>query len=326
MNRTLQCALAALAATLICATTASAAILVNDTWRDGTRTDPASTTYAENNGSVGNDADVDGDQESAWFRGGSGSMSVVNATPNVTPGVLRKVVANNASGGASSASWTTYFTPDVTPVTLANAGDTMRITWVFSLGNVNTGDTGQGFRMAIVESPNAARVAADASPGNGAYAGYGMFLNMATTIGNANPFQLFERTDPLTASALLSASASWTSLDDEEVTGTTGYANSTTYTYVFTATRTAAAELSIVASMAGGSVGGDGQLDVSFVDASPNSFTFDTFALRPAGIANSAETFDTSLFRVEFTAVPEPASLTLVSLAGLAALAFRRRR
>ena len=41
-----------------------AAVLVNDTWQDGTRTDPASPTYSEN----GTDTDADGNLESAWFQ------------------------------------------------------------------------------------------------------------------------------------------------------------------------------------------------------------------------------------------------------------------
>ena len=45
-------------------------ILVNDGWLDGTRTDPASPGYAENNGVTGTDADADGNLESAWFGGG----------------------------------------------------------------------------------------------------------------------------------------------------------------------------------------------------------------------------------------------------------------
>ena len=53
--------------------------LVNDTWLDGTRTDPASPTYAENNGIFGGDADLDGNLESAWFRGGAGTFDPVGA-------------------------------------------------------------------------------------------------------------------------------------------------------------------------------------------------------------------------------------------------------
>src|SRR5262245_40487969 len=83
---------------------AQAIILVNDTWQDNSRTDPtAANGYAENNGSAGNDADSDGDLESAWFRGGSGTLAPVGAG-----GPLR------GTGYVNSASWTTYFTAEST--------------------------------------------------------------------------------------------------------------------------------------------------------------------------------------------------------------------
>ena len=122
-------AMLALAA-LGCASLASAADVVNDTWRDGTRSDPASPTYSEN----GTDVDVDGDIESAWFRGGGGTLSVVNANPGTTPGILRTELV------ASSTSQTTYFTPEASPVTLAAAGEQIRLTWVFSLSGTNLAD------------------------------------------------------------------------------------------------------------------------------------------------------------------------------------------
>ncbi|MEI9962606.1 MAG: hypothetical protein WDM76_16265 [Limisphaerales bacterium] len=94
-----------------------AVVLVNDTWQDGMRTDPASPVYSEN----GTDTDADGDLESAWFNTGG------TLTPS--PGHL---VGTMPANGTSSASWTTYFTPEASPVTLANAGDALQVTWVFT--------------------------------------------------------------------------------------------------------------------------------------------------------------------------------------------------
>src|SRR5262249_14995115 len=115
-----------------------AAVIINDTWLDGTRTDPTSANgYAENNGTTGTDADSDGDLESAWFRGGSGTLVPVGAG-----GPLR------GSGNAgSSASWTTYFTPEGSEVVLANPGDQLKVTWVFTPTAVNVNNTSQDFRL-----------------------------------------------------------------------------------------------------------------------------------------------------------------------------------
>src|SRR5215831_11776982 len=189
-------------------------ILVDDTWTDGTRTDPASPVYSEN----GIDVDLDGDIESAWFN--------ANGTLTVSPGHL---IGTLPSNGTSSASWTTYFTPEASPVTLANTGDTLRITWVFTPTNVGTSTSGTGLRLAVVDSPAAARRTSDGSPADSTYAGYGMFMNMATTLASSNPFLLIERTAPGTSGAFLSSSQPtvWTGLANGATAGHTGYASGT---------------------------------------------------------------------------------------------------
>src|SRR3954451_11090324 len=146
------------------ATTLSAAIVVNDTWQDATRTDPASPGYSEN----GVDSDADGDIESAWFRSGTGSAVTASAGHLVA-----------TSGAGTSMSLTTYFTPEASPVTLTNVGDKISLHWVFTPSGVTTTSTSnQDMRIALVDSPGAAsRVTSDATPGNAAYTGYGVFLN-----------------------------------------------------------------------------------------------------------------------------------------------------
>jgi pectate lyase len=265
-----------------------AAVLINDTWQDSTRTDPtAANGYSEN----GTDADFDGDIESVWYFTGSSGTSMT-----ASPGHLIATV------GSGSSSATTYFTPESSPVDLASAGDTLKITWVFTPSNVTTTGTSQNFRLAVVDSPSAARRTSDGSPADSTYAGYAMFMNMATTLGNSAPFQLRARISPGTSAAFLSSSSSltWSALANGATSGNTGYASGTQYTFVMTFTRTATNGLDITATMTGGSLNNTGSASVSYSDSAPNSFVFDTFGLRPSSAADSASLFDTTLFEVEF--------------------------
>lgn len=285
-----------------------ATVLVDDKWADATRTDPASPNYADNNGSTPIDRDSDGELESAWFSTGSG------ASAPVTAGHMTLTM------GTSSASWETYFTPEATPVTLANAGDQIKITWAFTPTGVNMNNTSQFFRLAVVDSPSAARVTGDAGPGSGAYAGYAMFMNMGQTLGNNNPFQLMERS---ASGDLLQSSGNWTGLGNGATAGNHGYDSFTNYIFVMTLTRNASSGLDIVATMTGDNLNNAGFATVSVTDATPSSFTYDTFALRPSGTASSASAFDTTNFKMEL--IPEPSTLALIGI-GLAGLFVARRR
>ncbi len=301
-------------ACLVCAlalfsihTPAVAGVVVNDTWIDGTDDDPAGPIFSEN----GVDSDSDGDLESAWFQGGGGTLNPVGPG-----GPLRGEVI------ASSSSWTTYFTAEGSEINLANDGDAIKVTWAYSISGLGAGNTSQNHRLAVVDSPAASRIDTNAAPGNAVYTGYSMFMNMSPTLGNSNPFQLRERGG---AGDLLSSSGNWSSLANGATTGAAGYAEGTTYTYELTMTRNGTS-LDIVSTMTGGNLNNAGFATVSVNDPSPSSFAFDTFALRPSNAATTATTFDTSLFRVEFIpAVPEPASLALFGMSGLALLLRRQR-
>ena len=221
----------ALPAVLMLAAAASAGLLVHDTWQDGERYEPAGAAfvpapppYAENNGVTGTDADSDGDLESAWFRGGSGTWD-----PVTTGGPLR-----GTTSGTSSASWTTYFTDDEgDEVNLANVGDKLCITWDFTLDGVNTSNTSQAFRLAVVDSPSN-RLTANGSPGSADYTGYGLFGNIGQTFGHSRPWDLMTRNAG--SSALLSSSSSWASAGVQDGTnGNAGYANGVDYEFTFMA-------------------------------------------------------------------------------------------
>jgi hypothetical protein len=297
-----------------------AATIVNDTWLDGVDSDPASPIYSE----YGVDSDADGNLESAWFRGGDGTLDPVGAG-----GPERGKFS--APTSTSSASWTSYFTPEGTPITLANAGDFLKVTWVFTPTNINNGgsNTSQNFRFAVVDSPSATRVSTDAVPASGAFTGYSMFTNMSGTLGNSSPFRLERRN--VASGDLLSTSSNWTALGTTGATsGNHGYDSGTQYTMMWTITRNAASGLDHDVSITGGTLDGDGTAQVVFTDTTPGSlggFVFDTFAIRPSGATTTAEQFDTSLFRVETNTVviPEPATFALLGISGATLVLLRRR-
>ncbi len=303
---------AAFAAAFGCALVSRAATVVNDTWLDGNDTEPASPTFSEN----GVDGDLDGDIESAWYKGGAGTLDPVGAG-----GPER-----GFGFGGSSASWTTYFTPEGSEVNLTQAGDSLKVTWVFKTGDVNASNTSQNFRLALVDSPAVARVNADGSPGTSSYNGYGMFNNMGETFDRSNPIQIKERAGA--SGAFLSGSSDWADVGTfGGADGNVGFADDTSYTMEMTITRNGSANLDIVSTITGGNINGTGSVSATASDVAPNngSYKFDTFGVRPTNETTTSTIFDTTLFKVEFNRIPEPASAMMMALVGLAGLAVRRR-
>jgi hypothetical protein len=304
----------------------TAAVIVNDTWLDATDTDPASPVYSEN----GIDVDLDGNLESAWFQGGVGTLDPIGAG-----GPLH---GDMTALGTSSATWTTYFTPEGSEIDLANNGDTIRVTWVFTPRNINIttaggepgSNTSQNFRFALVDNvvgTGSTRATANGSLPAAAYTGYAILANMGTTLGNSNPFQLRERT-LMTPGNLLNTSGDFGNvLGNGATTGNDGYDGGTQYTMIWEATRNGAG-VDLDVRITGGMLDNDGEARVTVNDPSANggSFKFDTFSIRPSGATTTAEFFDTSLFRVEFIPIPEPASAVLVGLAAVALIVAKRRR
>lgn len=317
MNSTLKrLYLSALTLTVVfgLAASARAVFIVNDTWSDGTRTDPWVTTYSED----GNDLDADGNIESAWFIDDSHGGRY-----GALPGHL------NMTNGTSSTSFTTYFTPEGSEIVLNSPTDQLRVTWVFTPMGVINNNTSQGFTLGIVNSPSSARLTIDGNapgtPTAGSYAGYGMFMNMGQTLQSPNSFQL--RRFSSTGSDFLAHQGGWTGLATGAGSGGHGYDSGSLYTFVMSFTRNAVntGNMDISATMSGGNIGGTGALSVNYTDTTPNSWTFDMFGIRTSSIASTASWFDSTRFSVEI--IPEPSTLALMAAGlGLMAALIRRRR
>jgi len=273
-----------------------ATVLVSNVWNTGVRSYPAYNDTNSPYSEMGVDYNGSGDFESAWFSAGSGSA-------------VTTVHHLSLQNGSSSTSWTTYFTPESSPVTLAGVGDQLKVTWVFTPSNVNTNNTSQQFVLCVVDSPSSARLTADGAPGSAAYTGYAMYMNMGQTLGNNNPFQLRERS--VASGDLMTSSGNWAALANGAASGNHGYDSGTPYTFVMTFAHNASDGLDITATMSGGSLNNSGSATVSFTDSTPNSFTFDMFALRPQSAAKTADAFDTTLFQVEVIPGASPPSISI---------------
>lgn len=286
--------------------------LVRDTWQDGDRTTPPAPVYSE----AGVNTDLDDDLESAWFNGGEGSQLTA------TPGNLRMDPA------ASVATWTTYFNPEGEGFTLG-VDDWVQVTWKFRTGDVSRSDSGQSFRIAMVNSAPAARLTADGSPQAGVYAGRALFGNMAEITGNENSFQLRRRDTP-SAGPLLEDVDAWTPVANGLGAGAIGYADDTDYIFTMKIKRVAPVGLDIAMIMAGGNLGGTGSVSLNVVDPLPITVTYDTFSIYVGNEASTASFLDTKLFMVELghdePVVPEPASAMMAAVAGLGAFAVRGKR
>jgi len=307
----------ALVAALGYAASAPASLIVNDTWQDGNRNQPTTAAVTDPYSENGVDGDSDGDLESVWYASPAASM-----TPSTG-----HLLMTQQSG---SSSYTTFFTPEASPVTIPQ-GQTLKVTWVFTPTGVGT-DTGRGLRMALVNTNGADRRTTDGSPNNSTYTGYRLGVNVSQTLIAAS-LRLQERFQ-LASDNLLTNDDRWGAngvqsavLNDTGAAGTTGMVNGTQYTLVWALTRTLSDELQVDASISGGTFAGTGSLALSYLDTTPNagSFTFDTFAMRPSTAAATAATFDTTLFRVEVI-VPEPTSIAMLGLASVALVGLRRRK
>ncbi|MCX8090970.1 MAG: PEP-CTERM sorting domain-containing protein [Verrucomicrobiae bacterium] len=285
------------------AVTAQAQLLVNDFWRDGTRTDPGVPPYSE----FGVDADADGDLESVW-------IAANRATNFVTAVGSLTFIPETGTSRAGL----TYFAPSGSPVTLAD-GQALVVTLTFIPTGLSASNAATTTRFAVADYTGGTRLTADGTSSmmNGANVkAYGLFLNIANTFGTT-PLSLRERTN-LSSTELLGTATDWTTLSSGGgVAGDPGFVNGTPYTMKFTLARNSG-QLDFSVSVVGGSL----NISHSVTDPTPSTFVFDAFALRSTTAADTP-TMQFRNFRVEV--IPEPASIGLLGLGGLAVLLGRRR-
>ncbi len=282
---------------------ARAQTLVNDSWADGTRTDPAAPTYSE----FGTDSDSDGDIESAWI------------AANRATNFIAAVGSLTFYPASSSRAGLTYFTPAASPVTLAD-GQGLRVSLTFKPSGVAASSSATTTRFAIADYTGGTRLTSDgtSSSMNGAgVKAYGLFLNVANSFGLA-PLSLRERSN-LSSTDLLGTATDWTTLGSGGgQAGDPGFFDGVTYTMVLTLARIGSS-LDFTAAISGGSL----NISHTVTDTSPSTFTFDAFGLRAAN-STDTPTMQFTNFKVELYVVPEPSSMSLLAVAGLGLIIGRR--
>ncbi|QYM78973.1 PEP-CTERM sorting domain-containing protein [Horticoccus luteus] len=274
--------------------TAQTVTILDETFASGARTTLAPPNSAE------------------WFSSGGGSSVTYTADTSIT-----------LATGSSGRHLLGYFTADGSPVSLG-IGDTMTVTFKIQFDRTTAlADGSNNFRIGLFDSTAGTRITADSAGGTSVgalfdnYTGYIATLNSGGS--GSNGLRLYERTST-TNQAFIAGIAAYTQLGSS-ASPNQALATGTTYTGEMSFSRTGSAELTTSFLLTGGSLT---NYTISAVDTSP-SFSFDTFAIYAT--SSTTDSMTLSQVKIQYTAVPEPATTAAIfGVLGVAFALWRRRR
>lgn len=249
---------------------AATSTIVEDTWSDGTRSD----------------TDLPG--ESAWHASSAASLAAASGTMTGTT-------------STSSRTWWTHFTTAPAGPVQLGTGETLKVSVGFIPTGINAGNTSRGFRAGLFDFSGGTRTTTDGNSPNGTnVAGYMLNLNFAPVFGVNHPLEIRERTN-LPSSELMGTSGDYTALGSGGGSaGSAGLASGVEYTLEFSVTRTADGAV-VTTSI----LGPDAWSVTHTATTAGDLDRFDTFAIRPANLAQTAASFTFTKFKAEvITAEP----------------------
>jgi hypothetical protein len=300
-------------------------VLLDDTWDDGTRTD---TNLPD---------------ESAVY------YHPVPTPPATLPAVTTTVgnLKFDQTGLTASSRLWTYFTADASSPASIPVGKALRATIRFvPEGLFDTAS--RNFRFGLFRDPSPRSligdgVAGDGGPGadpNTNMEGYAVFMPITTGPTNAAPFQINKRDPSNGNSSLMGSSAAYDSTAPSSSSGAlVNWVSGEEYTIKFLVHRVSSTQVNVTGAILQGNNllsthtvndvdNGNGTSTFSWgansvVSGRPPYTNFDLLYFRFSSASGSANMLNFKQFRVEI--IPEPATLVLLALGGVALAAVRRR-